>query len=173
MKVPFLELKEQHRRIREELRSAIDRVIDSGWFALGPEVEAFEAAFAQFLGAKHCVAVNNGTSALHMALLALGVGPGDEVITVPHTFIATAEAVTAVGAKPVFVDVDSTSYTMDTRQAEAAITSRTRAIIPVHFCGQSADMQPLVDAATELIENFRGDEVHDLLGIGDIHVCNG
>lgn len=149
MKVPFLELKEQHRRIHEELRSAIDRVIDSGWFALGPEVEAFEAAFAQFLGAKHCVAVNNGTSALHMALLALGVGPGDEVITVPHTFIATAEAVTAVGAKPVFVDVDSTSYTMDTRQAEAAITSRTRAIIPVHFCGQSADMQPLVDAASK------------------------
>ena len=147
MKVPFLELKQQHQRLAVELRAAIDRVLESGWFALGPEVEAFEEAFAGYLGTRHCVAVNNGTSALHLSLLALGIGPGDEVITVPYTFIATVEAVTAVGARPVLVDVDPVSYTMDPRQAEAAITSKTRAIIPVHICGQTAEMQPLLAAA--------------------------
>jgi dTDP-4-amino-4,6-dideoxygalactose transaminase len=147
MNVTFLDLKEQHRRIREELRSAIDRVIESGWFALGPEVEAFEASFARYLGSSNCVAVNNGTSALHLSLLALGVGPGDEVVTVPHTFIATAEAISTVGARPVFVDVDPVSYNMDPRKAEAALTEKTRAIVPVHFCGQSADMDPILAIA--------------------------
>src|SRR5258705_8673754 len=111
MKVAFLDLKEQHRLLAEELRAAIDRVLDSGWFALGPEVEAFEDSFAKYLGCKYCVALNSGTAALHLSLLALGIGPGDEVITVPHTFIATVEAITAVGAKPVLVDVDPRSYT--------------------------------------------------------------
>src|SRR5271154_1413800 len=101
MKVPFLELKEQHRRLEAELRGAMDRVLQSGWFALGPEVEAFEESFARYLGAAHCVAVNSGTAALHLSLLALGIGPGNEVITVPYTFIATVEAITAVGARPV------------------------------------------------------------------------
>lgn len=147
MNIPFLELKEQHRRLDQELRAAVDRVLASGWFALGPEVEAFEDAFARYLGAKHCVGVNSGTAALHLSLLALGIGPGDEVITVPYTFIATVEAITAVGAHPVLVDVDPISYTMDPKQAEAAITPRTRAMIPVHLCGQSADMQELMRIA--------------------------
>lgn len=147
MKIPFLELKEQHRRLDAELHAAINRVLESGWFALGPEVDAFEDAFASYLGAKHCVALNSGTAALHLSLLALGIEPGDEIITVPYTFIATVEAVTAVGAHPVLVDVDPVSYTMDPRQAEAAITPRTRAIIPVHLCGQSADMQELTRIA--------------------------
>lgn len=149
MKVSFLELKEQHRRLGDELRSAIDRVLESGWFALGPEVEAFEDAFARYLGSPHCVGVNSGTAALHLSLLALGIGPGDEVITVPHTFIATVEAITAVGARPVLVDVDPLSYTMDPRKAQAAITAKTRAIIPVHLCGQTADMQALNTIAQE------------------------
>jgi len=147
MKVAFLDLKEQHRRIGAELRGAIDRVLESGWFALGPEVEGFEEAFARYLGCRYCVAVNSGTAALHLSLLALGIGPGDEVITVPYTFIATAEAITAVGARPVFVDVDTVSYTMDPQKVEAVITERTRAILPVHLCGQPADMQPLTALA--------------------------
>ncbi len=147
MKVPFLELKEQHRRLGDELQSAIGRVLESGWFALGPEVEAFEDAFAGYLGSAHVVAVNSGTAALHLALLALGVGEGDEVITVPHTFIATVEAISAVGARPVLVDVDPESFTMDPARAESAVTNKTRAIIPVHLCGQPADMQPLIEIA--------------------------
>ena len=143
MKVPFLELKEQHRRLGPELRGAIDRVLESGWFALGPEVEAFEKSFAGYLGSPEFVAVSSGTAALHLALLALGIGPGDEVITVPYTFIATVEAITAVGARPVLVDIDPESYTIDPRKAEAALTPKIRAIIPVHLCGQPADMQSL------------------------------
>ena len=149
MKVTFLDLKEQHRRLGGELRGAIDRVLESGWFALGPEVEAFEAAFALYLGCRYAVAVNSGTAALHLSLLALGIGPGDEVITVPYTFIATAEAITAVGARPVFVDVDPVSYTMDPQKVEAVITKKTRAMIPVHLCGQPADMQPLIAMAEQ------------------------
>lgn len=133
----------------DELRSAIDRVLESGWFALGPEVEAFEAAFARYLGSPNCVGVSSGTAALHLSLLALGIGPGDEVITVPHTFIATVEAITAVGARPVLVDVDPVSYTMDPRKAQAAITAKTRALIPVHLCGQTADMEALNKIARE------------------------
>lgn len=149
MKIPFLELKEQHRRLGAELRGAIDRVLESGWFALGPEVEKFEGAFASYLGAQHCVGVNSGTAALHLTLLALGIGPGDEVITVPYTFIATVEAITAVGARPVLVDIDPVSYAMDPRKAEAAITAKTRAILPVHICGQPADMAPLLAMAQQ------------------------
>lgn len=148
MKVPFLELKEQHRRLGGELRGAIDRVLDSGWFAQGPEVEAFEAAFGRYLGTRNCVAVNSGTAALHLALLALGIGAGDEVVTVP-TFIASAEAISAVGATPVFVDVDPLSFTMDPARLEGALTQKTRAIIPVHICGQTADMDPLLAIAAK------------------------
>jgi dTDP-4-amino-4,6-dideoxygalactose transaminase len=147
MKIPFLELKEQHRRLGEALQTAIHRVLESGWFALGPEVEAFEKAFSSYLGSAETVGVSSGTAALHLALLALGIGPGDEVITVPHTFLATVEAITAVGARPVLVDVDPVSYTMDPDKAQAALTKKTRAILPVHLCGQPADMQPLMDLA--------------------------
>ena len=149
MKVCFLDLKEQHRGLAGELREAMDRVLESGWFALGPEVEAFEEEFARYLGCRYCVGLNSGTAALHLSLLALGIGPGDEVITVPFTFIATVEAITAVGAHPVFVDVDPVSCTMDSRKVEAAITTRTRAIIPVHLCGQAAEMQRLITIAEQ------------------------
>jgi dTDP-4-amino-4,6-dideoxygalactose transaminase len=147
MKIPFVDLKALHEPIRADLSAAIDRVMRNCSFIQGAEVKAFEDAFAQYVGARHCVAVNSGTAALHLALLALGIGPGDEVITVPHTFIATSEAISAVGAHPVFVDVDPVSYTMDPKKVEAAITSRTKALLPVHLYGNVADMDALLAIA--------------------------
>ena len=147
MKVPFADLRALHAPLREELARVFDRVVDNNSFILGPEVRKFEEAFADFLGVQHCVAVNNGTAALQAALLALEIGPGDEVITVANTFIATAEAISAVGARPVFVDVDPHHYNMDVAAVSRAITPRTRAIIPVHLYGQPADMDPLLDLA--------------------------
>ena len=147
MKVPFVDLRSLHVGLKDELRDVFERVLDQSTFVLGPEVQKFEQEFAAYTGTKHAVAVNTGTAALHLALAALGVGPGDEVITVSLTFIATAEAVTAVGATPVFVDVDPISYTMDPAQLEAAITPRTRAIIPVDLYGQVADMDPILEIA--------------------------
>jgi dTDP-4-amino-4,6-dideoxygalactose transaminase len=146
-KVPFVDLKLQHRQLSSELQEAFKRVLENASFVLGPEVEAFEKAFANYLGSRHCIAVNSGTAALHLTLLGLGIGPGDEVITVAHTFIATAEAISAVGARPVFVDIDPDSYNMDPAQVERAITSRTRAIIPVHLYGQPADLHALTAIA--------------------------
>jgi len=143
MRVPFVDLRTLHHEIEEELVNVFSRVIKSSAFVLGPEVEKFEKAFAVYCGTAHCVAVNTGTAALHLVLAALGVGPGDEVITVPHTFIATAEAITAVGATPVFVDIDPVSFCIDPQLIEASITNRTRAIIPVHLYGQTADMDPI------------------------------
>ena len=148
MKVPFVDLGLLHRDIRDELEEVFSRVLSNSSFILGPEVERFEEDFARYCGTKYCVAVNSGTAALHLVLASLGVGPGDEVITVPHTFIATAEAITAVGATPVFVDIDPQSYCMDPMLLEAAITDRTRAIIPVHLYGQSADMDPICAIAS-------------------------
>jgi dTDP-4-amino-4,6-dideoxygalactose transaminase len=147
MKVPFVDLKALHRPIEGELSEAIARVLRNVSFVQGPEVKAFEEAFASYLGVEHCVAVNSGTAALHLTLLALGIGPGDEVITVSHTFIATSEAISAVGARPVFVDVDPVSYTMDPALVEAAITPRTKAILPVHLYGNVADMDSLMAIA--------------------------
>src|SRR5712691_2892160 len=120
-------------------------VIEECAFASGPAVAAFETAFAQYCGVRHCIGVNSGTSALHLALIACGVGPGDEVITVPMTFIATSWAISYVGARPVFVDIEPHTYTMDAQQVERAITSRTRALLPVHLYGQTADVNPLLD----------------------------
>jgi dTDP-4-amino-4,6-dideoxygalactose transaminase len=148
MKVPFVDLGSLHRDIEEELHPVFTRVLKSSAFVLGPEVEQFERAFAAYCGSEHCIAVNTGTAALHIVLAALGLQPGDEVITVAHTFIATAEAITAVGATPVFIDIDPVSYCMDPELLEAAITSRTRAIIPVHLYGQTADMDPICAIAT-------------------------
>jgi len=145
--VPFLNLRAQHDPIRSELLEAFSRVIETSAFAGGPFVAEFEAAFARFCGSKYCIAVGNGTDALWLALLALGIGPGDEVITVSATFIATAEAISYCGAKPVFVDIDDKTYTLDPRLLEAAITPRTKAIIPVHLYGQMADMDPIVTIA--------------------------
>ncbi len=143
--VPFLDLQAQYGAIRNDIVSAMISVADSTRYALGPRVTDFERRFASYTGADHCVAVNSGTSALHLSLIAAGVGPGDEVITVPMTFIATTWAISYVGATPVFVDVDPVSYTMDTEQVEARITSRTKAMLPVHLYGQTADMSPLLD----------------------------
>jgi dTDP-4-amino-4,6-dideoxygalactose transaminase len=147
MKVPFVDLKALHAPISADLSNAIDRVMRNTAFIQGSEVKAFEDAFAKYVGVRHCVAVNSGTAALHLALLGLGIGPGDEVITVSHTFIATSEAISAVGARPVFVDIDPVTYTMDPAKVEAAITSRTRAILPVHLYGYPANMDALLAIA--------------------------
>lgn len=147
MKVPFVDLKALHAPISADLSNAIDRVMRNTAFIQGSEVKAFEDAFARYLGVRHCIAVNSGTAALHLALLGLGIGLGDEVITVSHTFIATSEAISAVGARPVFVDVDPATYTMDPALVEKAITSRTKAILPVHLYGNVADMDALLAVA--------------------------
>ncbi len=147
MQVPFLNLRLHHEPMRDELRAAIEEVIDSSAFAGGSFVEKFEREFAQFGGANYASGVGNGTDALWFALLALGVGPGDEVITVPSTFMATAEAITFCGARPVFVDIDEETYTMDATQLERVITPRTKAILPVHLFGQMADMDSVMEIA--------------------------
>jgi len=143
MRVPYLDLSAQHAPIKDELMSAIGAIIDKSAFVLGPGVDAFEHHFAEFCGAKHCVAVNTGTAALHLALLAYGIGPGDEVITQADTFIATVAAIMYTGAKPILVDIAPPSYTIDVRAVEAAITQRTRAILPVHLFGQPCDLDAL------------------------------
>ena len=143
-KVPFLDLKAHHAPLRAEFDQAIGEVIESGAFAGGPFVAQFEDEFAAFCGSRHAIGVGNGTDALWLALLACGIGPGDEVITVPNTFMATAEAITYSGASPVFVDVDQRTYTMDPALLEKARTPRTKAVIPVHLFGQVADMDPIL-----------------------------
>lgn len=145
--IPFVDLGPQHRALRDELLAAAARVIDGCQFVLGAEVAGFEAEFSAFCGAPHAVGVNSGTSALHLALLAAGVGAGDEVITAPLTFTATAAAIRYTGARPVFADVDPRRYTLDPAAAAAAITPRTRAIVAVHLYGQPADMDPLLALA--------------------------
>lgn len=147
MNVPFLDLKAHHNPIRGELRAAISQVIDSGAFAGGPFVERFEDEFAKFCEVPYAMGVGNGTDALWFSLLALGVGHGDEVITVPMTFVATAEAISYCGAKPVFVDIEEDTYTLNPALLERAITSKTKAIIPVHLFGQMADMDPILEIA--------------------------
>ena len=147
VKVPYLDLKAQYRSIKPEIDAAITRVLESAQFVLGPEVAGFERDFAAYCGASECIALNSGTSALHLALLAAGIGPGDEVITVPFTFVASIAAVLYAGAKPVLVDIDPRSFTMDPAAIEAAITPRTKAILPIHLYGQSADMDPIMEVA--------------------------
>ncbi len=143
MQIPFLDLRAQNRSVWPEVRAALEPVFDENRFILGPAVERFEERFAAYLGARHCVGVNNGTSALHLALLACGVGPGDEVITTPATWVSTSWAISYVGARPVFVDVDPVTYTLDPALAERAVTPRTKAILPVHLYGQAADVDAL------------------------------
>jgi dTDP-4-amino-4,6-dideoxygalactose transaminase len=143
--VPMAELKQQYKRLRGEILAALEEVAESTAYVLGPKVSAFEEAFAKYVGVKHCVGLNSGTSALHLALLCAGVGPGDEVITVPMTFIATSWGASYAGATPVYVDVDPVTCTMDVSQVEAKITSKTKAILPVHLYGQMADMGPLME----------------------------
>lgn len=147
IKVPFLDLKAQYQSIKPEIDAAISRVLESSQFVLGEEVAGFEREFAKYCGASDCVAVNSGTSALHLALLAAGVGPGDEVITVPFTFVASVAAVLYAGARPVLVDIDPGSFNMDPATIEAAITPRTKALLPVDLYGQTADMDPIMEIA--------------------------
>ena len=145
MPVPLTDLKAQYESIKEEIDAAIYRVIEQGQFILGPEVEAFEEEMALYCGTRFAVGVASGTDALHLALLACGVKPGDEVITTPFTFIATAGAITRCDAIPVFVDIDPRTYNIDAVQIEPKITPKTRAIIPVHLYGQPADMEAVVE----------------------------
>ena len=145
--IPFVDLKAQYSSIKDEIGVAIQGILDTCQFTLGAEFAAFEKEFAAYCQAEHGVGVNTGTSALHVALLAAGVGPGDEVITVPHTFVATVAAIHYTGARTVFVDIDPRSFTMDVTAIEAAITAKTKAILPVHLYGQPADMDPIVDIA--------------------------
>lgn len=149
MNVPFLDLKAQYRTIKDEIHAAIGEVMENTAFAGGPFVAKFEKDFAAFCGCKHAVGVGNGTDALWLSLIALGIGPGDEVVTVPNTFIATAEAITWCGAKPVFADIDERTNNMNPANLRTAITRKTKAIIPVHLFGQTADMDPILDVARE------------------------
>ncbi|MCO6049116.1 DegT/DnrJ/EryC1/StrS family aminotransferase [Mesorhizobium sp. RP14(2022)] len=141
--IPFLDLKAQYQSIKPEIDAAVLGVLASAQYVLGDEVAAFERDFANYCGTAHAIAVNTGTSALHLALLAAGVGPGDEVITVPFTFVASVSAITYTGATPVLIDIDPATLTMDPKLIEAAITPRTKAILPVHLYGQMADMDAI------------------------------
>lgn len=147
MKVPFLAVKPAYEELRAELDSAFTRVMSSGWFVLGPEVEAFEGAFAAYCGERHCVGVGNGLEAMVLTLRAWDIGPGDEVIVPSNTYIATWLAVTQAGARPVPVEPDPATFNLDPARLEAAITPRTRAILPVHLYGQCADMAPIMAIA--------------------------
>ena len=161
--IPYLDLRVQYRQLKPEIDAAIDRVLENAEYVLGPAVAGFEQRFAAYCHTTHAIGVNSGTSALHLALLAAGVGPGDEVITVPFTFVATVAAIELAGARPVFVDIEPAYLTMDPARIEAAITPRTRAIMPVHLFGQAADMDPIVEIARR----------HDLVVIEDACQAHG
>src|SRR5712692_4001605 len=163
MKIPFVDLAAQYAAIRDEIDAAIAKVIAESAFIGGSYLKAFEAEFAAYCGTNYAVGVSNGTDALRLALLACGVGPGLEVITVPNTFIATTEAVSMVGAGVRFVDVDPATYNMDPARLAAAVTPYTRAVIPVHLYGQPADMDPILQVARR----------HNLKVIGDAAQAHG
>ncbi len=163
MPVPFVDLQAQYRSIKAEADAAVQRVISSSAFILGREVEAFERAFAEYVGAEECVGVSNGTAAIQLALLACGVGAGCEVIVPANTFFATAEAVSTAGATPVFVDCDPVTYNIDASKIDEVVSERTRAVIPVHLYGQPADL----DAVFEVAER------HNLLVIEDAAQAHG
>lgn len=146
-KIPLVDLHAQYETIKPEIDAAIQRTIDNTAFILGPEAKKFEEHFAEFCNVKHAIGLDSGTAALHLALLALGIGAGDQVITTTHTFIATSEAIVLTGARPVLVDIDPRTYNLDASKIEAAITPRTRAIIPVHLYGQPAEMDALLNVA--------------------------
>jgi dTDP-4-amino-4,6-dideoxygalactose transaminase len=147
IQVPYLDLKAQYQSIKPEIDAAIARVLETSQFVLGSEVAGFEQEFAAYCGASDCIALNSGTSALHLALLAAGIGPGDDVITVPFTFVASVAAILYVGARPILVDIDPRSFTLDPAAIEAVVTHRTKAILPVHLYGQPADMDPILEVA--------------------------
>jgi dTDP-4-amino-4,6-dideoxygalactose transaminase len=178
MKVPLLDLKAQYAPLRQDLLAAITRVCDSQRFILGPEVEALEGELARLLQVDHAVAVSSGTDALLLALMALNIGPGDEVITPAYSFLATAGSIARVGATPVFVDIDPPTFNVDPQRVAAAWTPRTRAVIPVHLFGQSAELDPLMalahrhgvpvieDAAQAIGGTYRGRMLGSIGAIG-------
>lgn len=147
MKLHMVDVVGQYKRIKSEVDVAVEHVMESGQFILGKEVGEFECQVAGYLGIKYAVGCASGTDALQVAMMALGIGPGDEVITTPFTFVATTETIVLLGAKPVYVDIDPLTYNIDPSKVEAAITSRTKAIIPVHLYGQAADMDPIMEIA--------------------------
>jgi dTDP-4-amino-4,6-dideoxygalactose transaminase len=161
--VRFLDLAAEYRELKSDIDAAVSRVLASGQFILGSEVAAFEEEFADYCGAQYAIGVNSGTSALHLALLAAGIGPGHEVITTPFTFYATVAAIGYVGATPVFVDIDPVTFNIDARRIESAVTERTRAILPVHLYGQPADMDPILAVARR----------HNLIVIEDAAQAHG
>jgi dTDP-4-amino-4,6-dideoxygalactose transaminase len=162
-RIPLLDLRAEYHELKSEIDAAVGRVLESGQFILGPEVTALEEEFASFCHVKHAIGANSGTSALHLALLGAGIEPGDEVITVPFTFYATAAAIGYVGAVPVYVDIDPRTLNLDVTRLEAAITQRTRAILPVHLYGQPADMDPILEIARR----------HKLVVIEDVAQAHG
>ena len=147
MEIPLVDLKAQYEPLKQDILRRVAEILDGMHLFLGPNVLAFEREYAAYQEVGHAVGVSDGTAALQLALMACGVGAGDEVITVSHTFIATAEAIALVGARPVFVDIDQDSYAMDAAQLERRITSRTRALIPVHLYGQPPGMDPILHPA--------------------------
>jgi len=178
MRIPMTELTSQYTSLKEEINNAIHRVIESGRFILGPEVEGFEREIATYCGVKYAIGVASGTDALIISLMACGVKPGDEVITTPFTFIATAGAIAHCGAIPVFVDIDRRTYNIDPNQIESKISNKTRAIIPVHLFGQPADMDAILklsakhkikiveDCAQALSAKYKGKEVGSIGDVG-------
>ena len=149
MKLQMVDVVGQYQHIKTEVDAAVQRVLESGQFILGKDVAEFEAAAAAYLGSKHALGCASGTDALQIAMMALGIGPGDEVISTPFTFVATAETIAIIGAKPVYVDIDPKTYNIDPAAIRKAITPRTKAIIPVHLYGQSADMDVIMKIARE------------------------
>ncbi len=159
----FNDFLREHKSIGEEILQAISRVMQSGWFVLGKECEEFEREFSKYVGSKYAVGVNSGSDALYLAIKALGISQGDEVITVPHTMISTVDAITRNGAKPVFADIEPETCTMNPQEVEAKITSKTKAILPVHLYGHPVDMAPLMEIAQQ----------HDLCIIEDACQAHG
>lgn len=153
MEVPLLDLRAQYRALRPQIRAALDRVCDAQQFVLGPEVAALEAELAPLAGVRHAVAVSSGTDALLAALMAIGVGPDDEVVTTPYSFFATAGVIARLGARPVFADIDPATCNLDPAAALARITPRTRAVVPVHLFGRCAELDPLLAAGPPVIED--------------------
>ncbi len=145
--IPFVDLKAQYRAIKDEINEAIGEALDNAWFVLGPRTADFERLFAGYTGTKYAVGVSSGTSALHLALLTLGIGPGDEVITTPFTFVATVASIMYAGAKPILVDIDPVTYNLNPARIENVISPQTKAIMPVHLYGQCVDMDPILDIA--------------------------